>query len=205
MGHKKDSIIDCIVETEKHDAMISMDMWYYILQNHMPLDKKEDAENYVDDVLKRFCIKYKFNSSDLYDSDKERCQIFINHIAPHLNNNELLLKAIFGQTSNAGYFKEWIEISPKLPTLLACVILTGNSHTIKVLIKSLVHNRYMYDISFVELLLKAKSYIDFMVGNEKIIGKCSVNPEIKNALIESLEYIDDKKDRAECTIAFLSL
>ena len=49
-------------------------------------------------------------------------------------------------------------------------------------------------------------YVEFICRNDSIYDhKYSISPEVKEALIKSLGYIEDKTERAECTIAFLSL
>lgn len=202
---KKEAIINCIVETEAYDGSLSMDMWLYILQTHMPIENQEDANNLVDDVLDRFLRKHEETDSM---SGENESKAFLNHVVPHLINNEELIKSIFGKTYNAGYKcypnMEFDEILT--PRASVCILLLGNANIVEVMIKSLAQNTLMREVSMGKLLLRANKYVEYICRNDYIFDhKYSISPEVKEALIRSLGYIEDKTERAECTIAFLSL
>lgn len=205
---KKEAIINCIVETEQYDGALSMDMWLYILKSHMCRDTQEDANSFVDDVLDRFLRKHEETDSM---SGENESKAFLNHVVPHLINNEELIKSIFGKTYNAGYKcypnMEFDEIlTPRVSVCVACILLLGNENNVEVMIKSLAQNTLMREVSMGKLLLRANKYVEYICRNDYIFDhKYSVNPEVKEALIRSLGYIEDKTERAECTIAFLSL
>lgn len=205
---KKEAIINCIVETEQYDGALAMDMWLYILQNHMPIVTQESANSLIDDVLERFLKK---NEEDDLSSGKNRCRAILNHVAPYLIKNEELIKAIYGNTYNAGYKcypnLEWDDIlTINSAVCVACILLLGNSHVVEVLIKSLAQNKLMFEIRMGHILLRANKYVEYICRNDYFFDhKYSISPEVKEALIRSLGYIEDKTERAECTIAFLSL
>lgn len=205
---KKEAIINCIVETEAYDGSLSMDMWLYILQTHMPIENQEDANSLVDDVLDRFLRKHEETDSM---SGENESKAFLNHVVPHLINNEELIKSIFGKTYNAGYKcypnMEFDEIlTPRASVCVACILLLGNANIVEVMIKSLAQNTLMREVSMGKLLLRANKYVEYICRNDYIFDhKYSISPEVKEALIRSLGYIEDKTERAECTIAFLSL
>ncbi len=203
--YKKDAIINCIVETEQYDGALSMDMWLYILRQHKPIETQEDAKSLVDDVLERFLTK---NEEHDYSSGENKCRAFLNHVVPHLINNDELIRTIFRYTYNVSYYydPEWDNLlNRNIAVCIGCIILLGNKHIIDVLIESLSQNGLMHDISFGWLLLKANKCIEYICRNEYEFGKkYVVSDEVKHALLESLEFIKDKNERAECTIAFLS-
>ena len=205
---KKEAIINCIVETERYDGSLAMDMWLYILQCHMPIVTQEDSNSFVDDVLDRFLRKHE--ETDTMSGEHE-CRAFLNHVAPHLIKKEELIISIFGNTYNAGYRcypnLEWDEIlTPRAAVCVSCILLLGNAHIVDLLIKSLAQNELMFEISMGHILLRANKYIEYICRNENEFGKkYAVSTEVKEALLKSLQYIKDKEERAECTIAFLSM
>lgn len=205
---KKETIINCIVETEQYDGGLAMDMWLYILQKNIPIITQKDADSFVDDVLDRFLRKHE--GTDTMSGEHE-CRAFLNHVVPHLIKNEELIKLIFGNTYNAGYKcypnLEWDDIlTPRAAVCVTCIMLLGNSHVVELLIKSLAQNELMFEISMGHILLRANKYIEYICRNEDKFGKkYTVSAEVKEALLESLQYIENKEKRAECTIAFLSL
>lgn len=203
--YKKDAIINCIVETERYDGALSMDMWLYVLKSHMPIETQEDANTLVKDVLERF---FKKNEAHDFSSGENRCRAFLNHVVPHLINNDELIRCIFKYTYNAAYEynPEWDNLlNQNIAICIGCMILEGNKHTMEVLIESLSQNALLCEISMGWLLLKANKYIEYICRNEDEFGKkYTVSDEVKNALLRSLDYIKDKSERAECTIAFLS-
>ncbi len=200
---KKEAIINCIVETEKYDGSLSMDMWLYILRNNEgSLKNIEKSEGLIYDIFQCFCHK-----NEEYGSlDRFACRAIMNHIVPHLIKNEKLIDAIWGRTINAGYLVE-DNRDEYIPMCLASILLIGNPRVISVLIDSLAHNDNLVDISIGKLFLKADYFIrEEIQHNHEVFPKDYKVPlSIKNALMENIDKIENKKERAECTIAFLSL
>ena len=86
------------------------------------------------------------------------------------------------------------------------ILLLGNKHSTEVLIKSLAQNWFTQGLSMGKLLLKANECIEYIDRNEDEFGKkYEISQEVKEALLNSLCFIEDKIERAECTVAFLSL
>lgn len=203
--YKKDAIINCIVETEHYDGALSMDMWLYILRSHMPIKTQEYANGIIDDVLKRFLNKNV--GLDTTDGRNES-KAFLNHVVPHLIKNEELIIDIFRHSYNAGYkyTEGWDDIlTSNIVVCVACILILGNSRVVELLIKSLSQNELMYDITMGGILLKANKYIEYISRNEDEFGKkYTISEDVKETLLRSLIFIEDKSERAECTIAFLS-
>ena len=204
---KKEAIINCIVETEAYDGSLSMDMWLYILQNHMPITNEEDVGCLVDDVFARF-VKRNEDNTYLYNY----CRGCFNHIVPHLIFKDELINAIFGKTCNAGFKFHFAESISDIDEFhynivcISCILLLGNKHSTEVLIKSLSQNLFTQGLSMGKLLLKANECIEYIGRNEEKFGKkYEISQEVKEALLNSLVFIEDKIERAECTVAFLSL
>ena len=200
---KKEAIINCIVETEKYDGSLSMDMWLYILQsNESSFKDAEESKGYIYDVFQCFCKK-----NEEYGSlDRYACRAIMNHIVPHLIKNENLIDIIWGKTINAGYIAE-DNRDEYIPMCLASILIIGNPHVISVLMESLAHNDNLVDISIGKFFLKADYFIreEIQHNHEVFPQDYKVPLMIKNALMENIDKIENKKERAECTIAFLSI
>lgn len=202
---KREAIINCIVETEIYDGDTAMDMWAYILQkNSILLEDKEGVMHLIDEVLDSFHVKYEGTSihHNIY-----ACRAILHHVSSHLSKNERLIKLIFGKSLNAGYkIDKWGGIYEYIPMCIAGILLQGNCQIVELLIKSLAENSLIKDISIGELFLKANKYLNLIYRGEDDLGiKYAMEPNVKDTLINSLNYFRDKNERAECTIAFLSM
>ena len=203
---KKEAIIKCIVETEACDGALAMDMWRYILKKNEILlrDKKENV-HFIDDVFLGFNMKYELN--DLYTMNM--CRTISKHIAPYIVDNNDLIRIIFGNLVNAGYsgINHHYENDPVeiIPACIACVFLQDCPQIVPVLIKSLAKNENMIDIRIGELILKANYYLD-LIWKKKDFGFDSyiITDNVKESILGCLDYINDREDRAEVALSFLS-
>lgn len=133
----------------------------------------------------------------------------LNHVAPHFVRNENLIKIVFGLLINAGYSnKEYYYFSTPselLPALIACLFLQDYPPSIPVIIKSLAQNKNMDDVSIGNLILKSNTYID---GVEKqwtwIERKFYISDQVKESLLNCLDLIKDKEDRAEIALSLMA-
>lgn len=203
---KKEAIIKCIVETEACDGALAMDMWGYVLKkNEALLKDKNENVNFIDNVILGFRDKYKGAST----SGSDFCETMLNHVAPHFVRNENLIKIVFGLLINAGYSnKEYYYFSTPselLPALIACLFLQDYPPSIPVIIKSLAQNKNMDDVSIGNLILKSNTYID---GVEKqwtwIERKFYISDQVKESLLNCLDLIKDKEDRAEIALSLMA-
>lgn len=200
---KKDALIHCIVETEVYDGEIAMSMWQYILQkNQSKLSNKEEAKQFISEVLKRFCDKYygyyhKF-------SGREDLRTMLEHVAPHLVHNVELIKLLFEKSYNAGYDSSYMY-SDKLSCLIASILLQGSPSIVYALFKSLANNKNMIDVSIGMVLRDTSQCLEEFASNSELNEVFSIIPEKKDVLLKSLNFISDTKERADCTITVLSL
>lgn len=196
---KKDALIHCIVETEVYDGEIAMSMWQYVLQkNQSKMHNKEDANNLISGVLKRFSDKYKgyYSRNDM--------RTMLEHVAPHLVHNVELIKLIFEKSYNAGYDSSYIY-SDKISYFIASILLQGSPSIVNALFKSLANNKSMIDVSIGMILRDTSQCLEEISSNSELDGMYSITPEIKDVLLNSLTFISDTKERADCTITVLSL
>lgn len=196
---KKEAITNCIVETEVYDGSLAMDMWLYVLKtNEQLLDSQEQTNGLVYDVLNRFYEKH-----ERYSNTQYKCKAIIEHVATHIIHNENLLFEIFGNAYNAGYDKNsWSDF---IPILIACILLQGNARVVSLLMDYLSNNKRMKDLSVGQLLIKANEYIESIQKHkEDFTQSYEVTPQVKEALLSSLDTIKEPEIRAECTIAIIS-
>lgn len=200
---KKEAIINCIVETELYDGSLAMDMWLYILKkNEKLLDSEEQTKCLVYDVIKRF-----YNKHERYCNTELVCKVLIEHIAPHIIHKEDLIYEIFGNAYNAGYVDDgaFAHFSNYIPMLIACIFLQENAKIVSLLMKYLSQNKNMKDVSIGKLLIDANGFIEVIQRyEEKFQRLYKVTPQVKDALLSSLDVIQDPEIKAECTIAILS-
>lgn len=178
-GTMNDALIKCIVKTEKYDGDMAMNMWLYILQNNEELI--HENESLVSDVLCEFREEY----------NNEFWLSMVEHVVPHLIRNEKLIELIFGQTKNAGmpYY---------IPYCVAGIILDEKPDLIYKIMMLLSKNKYLIDFTAGSILLKANERIRIYANDKKITSAT------KEALLSSLDFIKDNKERAECSIAIIS-
>ena len=203
---KKDSIIRCIVETEACDGDLAMEMWAYELihKDELSIDKKDNV-HLVDDVILRFNEKFELQWRYSHNITKT----ILNHIAPYMVKNDTLIKCIFGNLYNAGYsgYNYGFEGNPSeiLPACLACLFFQDNPHAVSVLIKALSYNMKMEDISIGELLLKSNFYIDGIINQWNGFDSNScITDQVKESLLNCLDLIKDKNDRAEIALSIMA-
>ena len=198
---KKEAIINCIVETEVQDGSLAMEMWCYILQkNELLLKNKDENEHLINDVFYRFYNKY-----ERFGNKEYVCRTILDHIIPHMEHNEQLIKTIFGKAMNAGFECGGIFGEYFIPICIAGIILSDNPYIVRVLIESLTHNPLMKDVSAGQLLIKANGFIEIIRKKEEYFDKSySVSLRVKETLLSCLDMITDQAIRAECTIAFIS-
>lgn len=226
---KKETIINCIVETEQYDGGLAMDMWLYIL-NKEGEQVGEDGVKYVyfgfdnkmeeciGDVFKAFVYKY-----EEFDSSRLRCKVFFDHIVPHIIKNDKLLEILF-EKSAKGYCTEISEglyrriyKDPYIPALIACIYLMDNPVVSHKITNYMINwdnsinweendELEQYVVSIGGLIRFSKEYIHTVYRNKEDYNKeYVISNRVKEALLSSIEKIEYAKNRAECTIEILSL
>lgn len=200
---KKDALIHCIVETEIYDGEIAMSMWQYVLQkNQSKMSNKEEANKLISGVLKRFCDKY--NGYYRQFCGRNDMRTMLDHVAPYLVRNEELIKLIFEKSYNAGYDSSYMYYE-ELSCFIASILLQGSPSIVYALFKSLANNKNMIDVSIGMILRDTSQCLEEISSNSELNEMYSITPEIKDVLLNSLNFISDTKERADCTITVLSL
>lgn len=195
----KESIVDCIIETEKYDGNVAMDMWLYILNKNAALLKsKETAEDLITKVLYKFRIYYEKWLGDDYT-----IRAMLYHVVPYMVNNNELLKIIFKDTINAGS----CGINRKyIPACIAGIFLFNKPESVKFLMSQICNNEYLIDISLGELMRESCGFVKTVYDNiDEYKKKYKLSNQTKEILLNFINSISNKEDRAKCTIAFLSL
>lgn len=206
---KNRSIINCIVETEVYNGSLAMEMWQYILKsNERLLTNKEELCGLIDNVFERFVIKY---DKDSFSSGRT-CAVILNHIIPHLKNNETLIDLLFGKTIDAGVTGVTYRNFHYIPGCMACLLLQEDTNVVRILMKALCNNPYLVNLSIADMFNKISEYINDVyrmsetyIELQYLPRKYEVSQEVKETLMYCLDQIKDKEERAECTIAILSL
>lgn len=195
----KESIIDCIFETEKYDGNVAMEMWLYILSNNSTqLISKELVEDLIVKVLYKFRIDYERWSGDYYD-----VRAMLYHIVPYMINNYELMRTIFKDTINAGFCDTFHDC---IPACIAGIFLINKPESVKFLMNQLVNNEYLIDISLGELMRKSCDCVKSVYNNiDEFKKKYKVSNQTKEILLNSINSMSNKGDRAKCTIAFMSI
>lgn len=183
---KKEALIKCIVYTEKYDGDMAMNMWLYLLQkNEKNIHNDED---FVYNVLSSFCEEYDNYTETIF-----------SYVVPHLIKNSKLIELIFGQTKNSGTKYNLLFISD----CIAGFILSDEPDIVYHIMTLLSNNKYLTDVTIGRILLQASNEVTNRIKNGEKDKKVSV--ATKEALLSSLDLIKDKKERAECSIAIISL
>jgi len=92
-----------------------------------------------------------------------------------------------------------------LPALIACLFLQDYPSSIPVIIKSLAQNKNMVDISVGKLILKSNYYIDGIENVWTWINrKFHISDQVKENLLNCLDLINDKEDRAEIALSLMA-
>ncbi len=196
----KESIVDCIFETEKYDGNVAMDMWLYILRNNsQQLKSKEAIEDLIVKVLYKFRSEYERWAGDYYV-----VRAMLYHIVPYMINNHELMKIIFKETINAGICDTYMDCC--VPACIAGIFLFNKPESVKFLMNQLVNNEYLIDISLGELMRKTCDCVKSVYDNiDEFKKKYKVTNQIKEILLNFINTMTNKEDRAKCTIAFLSI
>ena len=205
-ANNKETLIKCIVETQKWNGDLSMKMWEYLMQNNLYSCKSINFnKEFIDDVVSAFCKKKSFNFDVIFPY--ELCGLMFSYIMPYLVNNSNLVNIIFGKLHNAGYSGEYLygdEDLEVIPALLTCFIIDGQLELAKLALNPLMNNPNLNDICFGELLLKTEKYIDDMLNNKNYFkGLVGLKDKVKKYLLSCVNKIRDKQLRAKIVISVI--
>ncbi len=204
---KSASLINCIVSMEKYDSQLSMEMWETLLsENESKLCERETAQKLIHNVILGF---YENNNNNFADS--ESCLTLFTHCFLHIINNIKIIRHIFGYAYDCGSFPTTYLYSTAIgnnfiPILLANILVSKNALAAKTLIIALGQNHYFENESIGQLFSKSHQYVKIYLNNDLFAAfKNDVTEEVKGAMLNSVDAIDDAECRAECTISILSL
>ena len=197
---KSEAITKCIAETEVYDSDIAMDMWLYILQqNREKLKEKDVAEKCVCNVVEKIEEKNK-NKYDFWGREYEYV-IVLDHIAPYIVKRPEMIKLIFGESVNAGNYYS----NHSVPSLIAGIFLQNKPQIASCVIEEMAKNRMMVDVTIGDLLRRAYELIEEVYKNTDLNKLYSITPEVKEALLSSIELIKNESEKADCLITILSI
>ena len=195
---KSDAISLCISEMTKYDVDTAFDMWLYILKNNSDLLSMErDSEYLVSDLID------KMVETLMARYDVEEYEIFIKEIIPHMLKRQEILSILFGNTYNAGAQK--LSFNDYMPKCFAYMFLIANSDTITNIMKMISSNKYMKDITIGTFVMKSIKELKSIIEDDDIGNNYSVTNDVKMELLSSLDLVKDSTERAECTVAILSI
>ena len=200
---KKEAIIYCIVETEAYDGEIAMSMWHYIIQNNLrELSTNEGTKELFINVLRRFCDRYG-NQYRNY-SGRNDLWVMLEHISLHIIQNRELIKNLFEKSFNAGYNSGYVY-HEEVSALIASIFLQGNLSIIEMVIQALANNKHLANISIGTIIRDTCKYIEEIEPDSDIGEKYIITSEIKEVLLNSLNFISNREERADCMVTILAL
>ena len=225
---KRNAIIDCIVETEKYDGDLAMDMWLYILEKEGEFIRDDGMITvYLYDTKMRDCIGDVFRAFyykyEEYESPRLMCKVFFHHIIPYIIQKERILKILFECSHNMGYSDDIGFLSNNryenkfIPALVACIFLIDNPKASQKIVEYMINwtNSILWGnieddnlglISVGELIRISKEYIHEVLNNKDDFDvEYRITERVKDALLSCVDKIEYPGNRSEFTIEVLSL
>lgn len=201
---KAASLINCIVNMERYNPQLSMDMWEALLaDNYLLLGDDSVARCLVYDVMDGFYEKHHVSCND-----QQECQNLYNHLFSHIANNTKLISYIFKDSYDCGSFNLYYIDQTRtnfIPICIASIIISRKIAAVKTLIKSIGQNTHLNRESIGTLFSKADKYVKSFVNDAFFANhNYIVADEVKEAMLNSVDSIADPESRAECTISILS-
>lgn len=195
---KRDAISLCISEMTKYDCDIAFDMWLYILKNNSDFLKKErDSEFLVSDMID------KMVETLMSKNNVDEKEAFIKEIIPRMLNRQEILSLIFGNThcagANSSLFNDY------MPKCFAYMFLVANPDVISNIMKLMSSNKYMKDITIGTFVMRSIKELKTIMEDDDIGNNYSVTSDIKMELLSSLDLVKNSTEKAECTVAVLSI
>ena len=199
---------NCIVETEKYDGALAMDMWLFILH-----DCKKKSENSIIpiDKIKPVIRGIFYQFIDKYYGVGnygwvDCCECFSEHIVQHIVGKEEFIKIIMEESYNAAYsaydddgeLKDFFYI----PQFIASLFFLNNSRVTKLVIQSLSNNKYLIHTNIGAIIRKTIEIILYVLSRST---KYHLTEDNKMMLLSCMDMLKQDEDKAECTIAILSL
>ena len=186
----------CIAEMMKYDAEISLDMWYYLLNNNKKdIKTREGSELIIKDVL----IKIEEVLATIDDRDEEF--LIGEYVVPYLAKRVDILELIYKKSFCAGSHQ--YEYMGETTVCFVFMILKGYSDAVRNVMYFLSKNTHMKEVSIGNFLTNSLEIIERIFNNNEV--DYEIGDDIKNELLDSLAYIKNKTERAECSIAIMSL
>lgn len=195
---KHDAISLCISEMTKYDIDIAFDMWLYILKsNSVLLNSERDSEYLVSDLID------KMVETLMSECDTDENETFIKEFVPRMLNRQEILSLIFENTYCAGarhsLFNDYI------PKCFAYMLLVANADVIINIMKLMNSNNFMKDITIGTFVMRSIAELKSIMEDNDVRNKYSVTSDIKMALLNSLDFVRNSTEKAECTVAVLSI
>ena len=182
---RKEAICRCITGMVKYDSDIAMDMWLYIIDSHRELIKTEEGcKTYIDSV----CGSLYCDVGDgLYEGATKA-------VYKSIFKNKELLTTLYREA----YYSCDIIFQPEFcEYCLAWYMTENNPDNLKDVIILLSKNTNMKGYTMGLIITRA-------IGILRIIER-AISKQSREILLSCVDYIEDKNDRAEITIAALSI
>ena len=183
---KSEAICKCIEETAKYDMSTALDMWLYLLQSH----KKDLKRDLGAEIVKKVCDRFYYSYDDHYKDA-------VSYICPILINKPELYIILYGEVIIKDNYDQ-----PAFLTYSFAWFLTENNPNILLEILHLYNNNsYKEEFSIGSFMSKTvEAYKEIQEKYERSIYDAN-----KEVLMSFLENIKDRRERAECMVAILSL
>lgn len=194
---RKESLIDCIATTCVYDGSVAVDMWLYLLQNNESLLLTiEGVEDLVKEPLQR--IYFKFNQR--WCGNHYYCKQYLEHLVPYIIKNDIFIRQLFGKSLNGGFCNSNTD-DEYIISIIACIFLSNNPQITKLTMETFLKNPLIFDVNIGNCMREIfDTIVDVYENRDSFKKKYTVSKEVKDVLLECLEFIEDKKDRAEFMI-----
>lgn len=181
---RKEAICRCITGMVKQDSDIAMDMWLYIINSHRALIQTEEGcKAYIDSVCDSLYCDigdglYEGATKAVYKSIFKNKDLYSSLYGEAFYSVDLIFQPKFCE-----YCLAWYMAETKPDNLMDVLLLLSKNANMKGYTMGLVITRAISFLRIIERTLSKQS--------QGIIMSC-------------IEYVEDKNDRAEITIAALS-
>lgn len=183
---RKEAICRCITGMVKYNPDIAMDMWLYIIYSHRAsIHTEEGCKIYIDGSVCQsiYC--------DVGDGSYERGT---KPVYKSVFKNKELYSILYGE---AFYSCDFIFYPEFCEYCLAWYMTEYKPDNLKDVLILLSKNKNMKDYTMGLVITRA-------IGILRVIEK-AISERSREILLSCVDYIEDKNDRAEITIAALSI
>ncbi len=193
----KEAITLCIAEMMKYDGELAINMWLYILKKNKVLLVTDDGTNQLISDIIDMMLDVRYNNSQRTD------ELLVNDIVPYMLKKSEILDIIFGKAccTDTSSFNSFLRTTSMC---FSYILILGDSDIITHLLKLLYSNMRIKGFSPGIFIYETMEELDVALYNQKAPYN-SLRKDIADALMYSLDNIQNPLLKAECTVFTISL